>query len=42
MRAYLLWEEAGRPEGGDLAFWDQARREVEAAWSAEPAREAQG
>lgn len=29
MRAYFLWEQAGRPEGGDLAFWDQARSEIE-------------
>lgn len=29
-RAYLLWEQAGRPEGGDLAFWERARQEIEA------------
>ena len=29
-RAYLLWEQAGRPEGGDLEFWERARREIEA------------
>ena len=29
-RAYLLWEQAGRPEGGDLEFWKQARQEIEA------------
>ena len=29
VRAYFLWEQAGRPEGGDLAFWDQARAEIE-------------
>jgi len=29
-RAYFLWEQAGRPEGGDLEFWDEARRQVEA------------
>lgn len=29
-RAYLLWEQAGRPEGGDLEFWEQARQEIEA------------
>jgi hypothetical protein len=28
-RAYLLWERAGRPAGGDLEFWDEARRQVE-------------
>ena len=30
VRAYFLWEQAGRPEGGDLAFWDEARRQIEA------------
>lgn len=29
VRAYFLWEQAGRPEGGDLQFWDQARQEIE-------------
>jgi hypothetical protein len=29
VRAYYLWEQAGRPEGGDLMFWDQARKEIE-------------
>ena len=29
VRAYFLWEQAGRPEGGDLNFWDQAREEIE-------------
>lgn len=29
IRAYFLWEQAGRPAGGDLAFWDQARAEIE-------------
>jgi hypothetical protein len=29
VRAYFLWEQAGRPPGGDLAFWDQARAEIE-------------
>lgn len=28
-RAYFLWLQAGRPEGGDLAFWDEARRQIE-------------
>ncbi len=28
-RAYSLWEQAGRPEGGDLEFWERARQEVE-------------
>jgi hypothetical protein len=29
VRAYFLWDQAGRPAGGDLAFWDQARTEIE-------------
>ncbi|MCF5705803.1 DUF2934 domain-containing protein [Pseudomonas syringae] len=29
-KAYELWEQAGRPEGGDLAFCDQARHQLEA------------
>jgi len=28
-RAYLLWEQAGRPEGGDVEFWERARIEIE-------------
>ena len=37
VRAYYLWEQAGRPEGGDLAFWDEARQQIEQeAKSAEP------
>ena len=28
-RAYLLWEQAGRPDGGDLEFWERARQQVE-------------
>jgi len=35
-RAYRLWEQAGRPEGGDLEFWERARQEIEAEES-EPA-----
>ena len=33
-RAYLLWEQAGRPEGGDLEFWERARQEIEAEQAA--------
>lgn len=33
-RAYLLWERAGRPEGGDLEFWECARQEIEAEQAA--------
>ena len=29
VRAYFLWEKAGRPEGGDLGFWEEARTQVE-------------
>ena len=29
LRAYYLWHEAGRPDGGDIAFWEQARQQVE-------------
>jgi hypothetical protein len=29
VRAYFLWEKAGRPEGGDIGFWDEARRQIE-------------
>ena len=36
-RAYLLWEQAGRPEGGDLEFWERARREIEAEQAAKEA-----
>ncbi len=28
-RAYALWEQAGRPDGGDLEFWERARKEIE-------------
>ncbi|MFT4572711.1 MAG: hypothetical protein ACI8TX_003862 [Hyphomicrobiaceae bacterium] len=28
VRAYLLWEEMGRPDGKDLELWLQAEREV--------------
>ncbi len=36
-RAYLLWEQAGRPDGGDLEFWERARREIEAEEAAKEA-----
>lgn len=29
VRAYFLWENAGCPEGGDIGFWDDARRQIE-------------
>jgi hypothetical protein len=28
LRAYLIWERAGRPEGRDAEHWHQAEREV--------------
>ena len=30
LRAYKLWEQAGRPEGRSEEFWERARAEVEA------------
>ncbi len=27
-RAHELWENAGRPEGGEMDFWLQAEREL--------------
>ena len=30
LRAYYLWEQADRPSGGDIEFWDEARRQIEA------------
>ena len=36
VRAYMLWEQAGRPEGGDLEFWERARREIEAEEAIKP------
>ena len=29
VRAYFLWEKAGRPGGGDMEFWEEARQEIE-------------
>ena len=38
MRAYSLWEQAGRPDGTALAHWLEAEREAEAtALPANPA-----
>lgn len=31
IRAYSLWEQAGRPDGTALAHWLEAEREAEAA-----------
>ena len=39
-RAYQLWEQAGRPAGGDLEFWERARQQIEqeqAEWEGTPA-----
>jgi hypothetical protein len=30
VRAYQLWEAAGRPEGQQQEHWDQARRDIDA------------
>jgi Protein of unknown function (DUF2934) len=35
--AYRKWEQAGRPEGDDLAFWLEAEREVGGAARPRPA-----
>lgn len=32
-RAYALWEADGRPDGQAETYWEQAKREVEAAGS---------
>lgn len=29
VRAYFLWQKAGSPEGGDMAFWEEARQQIE-------------
>ncbi|MFO0822169.1 MAG: DUF2934 domain-containing protein [Gemmataceae bacterium] len=31
VRAYMLWEEAGRPESDGTQFWLQAERELAAS-----------
>ena len=30
VRAFFVWAPPGRRAGGDLEFWDQARKEIEA------------
>ena len=30
VRAYHLWEQAGRPEGSEAAFWAEAERQMRA------------
>lgn len=35
-RAYAIWEREGRPHGRDEAHWEQARREIAQAGSADP------
>lgn len=42
VRAYFLWEQAGRPEGGDLNFWEEARRQIEAEDTQRDAEAAEG
>ncbi len=29
LRAYFLWEKAGRPAAGDISFWEEARGQIE-------------
>ena len=29
VRAYFLWQKAGSPDGGDMAFWEEARQQIE-------------
>lgn len=29
-RAYELWEQNGKPESGEMAFWLQAEQEIDA------------
>jgi Protein of unknown function (DUF2934) len=29
-RAYELWEQNGKPEGGEMAFWLQSEQEIDA------------
>lgn len=41
-RAYLLWEQAGRPEGGDLEFWERARAQVEQEQAASAGQDKEG
>lgn len=42
-RAYQLWDEAGRPQGRDREFWEQARRQIEdAVRDADPGRDTKG
>lgn len=36
LRAYFLWEKAGRPDGGDIAFWEEARQQIERERDASP------
>lgn len=42
LRAYFLWEHAGRPDGGDIAFWDEARRQIDAERAAAQSSEGEG
>ncbi|KQT79142.1 hypothetical protein ASG54_08825 [Aureimonas sp. Leaf460] len=41
-RAYLLWEEAGRPSGREHEFWAQASREIEGVDAPEQGPERRG
>ena len=35
-RAFELWEQAGKPEGRDDEFWDQAQRELDCEERGDP------
>jgi hypothetical protein len=36
IRAHELWEQAGKPEGKDEEFWQQAERELKTADDVKP------
>jgi Protein of unknown function (DUF2934) len=38
-RAYVLWEQAGKPEGRDQEFYHQAEKELQAQPAGEGAKE---
>jgi hypothetical protein len=35
-RAFELWEQAGKPEGREDEFWDQAQRELQGEERGDP------
>jgi hypothetical protein len=38
-RAYVLWQEAGEPDGRDQEFWHQAERELAEAGAVDTSEE---